>query len=58
MRILLHFQEVIFKHIYYERNYLANQLSKQGLQYVEGIFLAWDINNDTIKELDPGPQLF
>ena len=52
------FEHVSFHHIYRERNEIVYQLSKLGLQLVEGTCKVWEVKNDIIKELDLGPLIF
>ena len=52
------FQEITFKHIFIERNMLADQLSKDGLQLREGVWKCWEVDIDKLLEMDPGPLPF
>ena len=49
-RLLSSFEEVNFHHIYKEHNIQAYQLSKKGLQFVEGTGEVWEVKKDIIKD--------
>ena len=46
---LCFFWDITFHHTYWERNTIADHLSKRGLFLTLGNITAWDTNNDTIK---------
>ena len=57
-RVINTIEEVSFQHIYGDKNEQVDQLSKLGLQFFEDTSNVWEINKDSIKELDPRPLLF
>jgi hypothetical protein len=47
--------EVLFYHVYKERNMLANRLSRISLQMAPSTWHIWKQQADALVEYDPGP---